>query len=474
MQISLSSNRQNYFKQFSKNLKIGLFVSLIANVLFANVPLAVGKSANAYFVSVTTPSGAGKLRIDCGSTRTIFKRELGQTLGLVLKPSKEHIKGVGGNVLLEEAAMDVLFENNNEVFRLRNPRWFAPLAFCSEPLEVGIFGMDALMASGTLLDCGAAQLLLNASSISSEDYVRVACGRHERMLLLAEVEINGKRYAFLVDSGSEKSTIDANVLQEVGTMLSEERSSTVVGQGGNASMKVAPYAVPMFSIGGVSVSNSVFYALQTPAMAWRDDKGNTKYAHVSGVLGLDLLKELGAVIDARSGAVYIKKKRASKTYSSTQAFVYRDSIFMGIKGYAANYATMDSLKGVYELSVKNDRANLQKSYQTFLGQNSVKEGETFEAFKARLAPKELEQFAALEAEEKRIEMNTLAYNDMLNQFFETHLKPVQRLVAQELEAYAQANGIDFIWIMEEVNNQLMYYNSMRNVTQEIVKRVNQK
>lgn len=154
------------------------------------------------------------------------------------------------------------------------------------------------------------------------------------------------------------------------------------------------------------------------------------------------------------------------------AYVYKDSVFVQLKGYTAKNSAINSLKQAYTQEVQTERTKLQDKYAALAKPYNIAEGETIEQLKTRMSAQDSEKLNLLQEEDKLLETRIKSYNKQLETQFKQDIEPYINRVNSAMETYAKKNKVDYIWVMETVKEQLAYVNKSKNITGVIVEMVN--
>lgn len=160
--------------------------------------------------------------------------------------------------------------------------------------------------------------------------------------------------------------------------------------------------------------------------------------------------------------------RAMTGEAQMQAFIYSDSVFMQIKGYSEKKLALDSVKNAYIAEVQQLQKDQQDQYAVLLKPYNVQQNETPEQIMARLGAADKEKYQLLQEADKLLEKRIKTYNKLLEQQYETTVKPYIDRVNKAIEIYAKKNKIDYVWVMEKIGGQLAYFNKSKDITRIIV------
>ncbi|UPZ17874.1 OmpH family outer membrane protein [Flavobacterium humidisoli] len=153
-------------------------------------------------------------------------------------------------------------------------------------------------------------------------------------------------------------------------------------------------------------------------------------------------------------------------------YVYRDSVFAKLDGYKGKYKKLDSLKLIYTQEIQTERAKLQNKYVGLSNLYAVEKGETIDQLKARMNSLDKEKLILLQEEDKLLATRIKSYNRMLEQQFILEIQPYISVVNKAISSYAKKNKVDYVWTMEELQNNLLFANPGKNITKTIADAAN--
>lgn len=154
------------------------------------------------------------------------------------------------------------------------------------------------------------------------------------------------------------------------------------------------------------------------------------------------------------------------------AYLYQDSVYYQSVGYTEKIETLNNDKDKYEQELKGLQKNLKEKILNLTSTYNSVSGETMEQVKMRMSAKDAEMLSLLEEENKLLDKRIASYNKVLEDQYNNDIMPYVQLVNSTIESYALKNKIDFVWIMENMNNSLAYANKGKNITSVIIKMVN--
>lgn len=155
-----------------------------------------------------------------------------------------------------------------------------------------------------------------------------------------------------------------------------------------------------------------------------------------------------------------------------QAYIHRDSVFMQLKGYLAKKASLDSVRQAYDEEIRGLRDAQQEQYNVLLTPYCIEKNESPEQIEMKLSNEDRERLKLLQEADVLIEKRIKTYNSLLQRQYQLNIQPYIDKVNQVIELYAKKNKIDFIWVIEDITNQLAYFNKGKNVTKSIAEWVN--
>lgn len=162
----------------------------------------------------------------------------------------------------------------------------------------------------------------------------------------------------------------------------------------------------------------------------------------------------------------------TQAQAQNQAHVYRDSIFMQVKGYTQKSKALDSIKQVYTAEIQKEQIKVQEKYLALAKPYQVKENEALEQLKARMNAQDAEKLSLLQEEIKFLETRIKSYNKQLDDQYKVEIQPFINKINAAIATYATKNKIDYVWIMEDQMTKLAYINKKNNITRAIINLLN--
>ena len=138
-------------------------------------------------------------------------------------------------------------------------------------------------------------LFISCASFAQNDHVMLS-----RIRPLIDVEINGRKAAMLIDTGSELNLISKSMIGVIGADKHITQKSAF-GAGGQ--ITIWQLSKCSLTIKGLPVSN----VLATDLDMTCESIENTTGIRVIGILGAPAIKELGMIIDLKRGMITFKK-----------------------------------------------------------------------------------------------------------------------------------------------------------------------
>lgn len=165
---------------------------------------------------------------------------------------------------------------------------------------------------------------------------------------------------------------------------------------------------------------------------------------------------------------------SSSLFSQKIGFINKDSILNQVEGYNQKSIYLDSLNKVYSKEIEQLNLKARERYSSLLLPYSPIEGESMDEIKKRLSTEDLEKLALLNEDQVVVNLLIKNYNDLLFQYYERELLPIVNCVDQCIKDLSKKKKIEAIFILEEMDAKLAFYNSKLNLTDEIVAEVNSK
>lgn len=160
------------------------------------------------------------------------------------------------------------------------------------------------------------------------------------------------------------------------------------------------------------------------------------------------------------------------THAQQQAHIYRDSIYMQLKGYAEKSKALDSIKQSYAKEIQEQQIKTQEKYLALAKSYQAKNTETLEQLKARMNATDLEKLSLIEQETKFLDTRIKSYNKLLDEQYKKDIEPYITKINTAITTYATKNKIEYVWIMEEQAGRLAYSAKKNNITKAIINLIN--
>jgi Skp family chaperone for outer membrane proteins len=149
------------------------------------------------------------------------------------------------------------------------------------------------------------------------------------------------------------------------------------------------------------------------------------------------------------------------------AFIYRDSILAVTPGYIPSIKKVDSLKRAYATEIDAANKEWETKVNKLLAAYNPKKDETIDVIKKRMTVADTTQFELLIKESSFISEKAKTYNQLYQQAFAKDVQSILNKVDAIISKYAQANKLDYVFMMEEIERSLAYMNKGKNITQPI-------
>lgn len=159
------------------------------------------------------------------------------------------------------------------------------------------------------------------------------------------------------------------------------------------------------------------------------------------------------------------------SFTQNQAYIYRDSLLTAVSGYKSNIKRIDSLSNAYKKTLQASEKSQQQKVAELLKPYNVQENEQIEDLKKRLKPSDADQFSVYIQEGELLNKQAKVYDDILKEDYAKNIQPLLNKVNKCIETYAKENKIDYVWIMEEIGQQLAFGNKDKNITAKIIQKL---
>lgn len=172
---------------------------------------------------------------------------------------------------------------------------------------------SALLSAALVAGCASTDSVAPATRVASEKVERAAstAGMHRVPLILSgqnsalvEMNLNGKPIVLLLDTGAQGTVMDLGVANRLGVKSSASNMfNHGVGAGRVAIRQAEVVTLEMSGFPArVSPSLQDFSSLMN---SWSRKGGKP----IVGLLGYDVLRTYGAIIDLNEGAMYLRKPK---------------------------------------------------------------------------------------------------------------------------------------------------------------------
>ena len=138
-------------------------------------------------------------------------------------------------------------------------------------------------------------MVVSLSAFAQNDHIMLS-----RIRPLIDVEINGRKAAMLIDTGSELNLISKSMIGVIGA---DKHITQKAAFGAGGQITIWQLSKCSLTVKGLPVSN----ILATDLDMTCESIENTTGIRVIGILGAPAIKELGMVIDLKRGIVTINK-----------------------------------------------------------------------------------------------------------------------------------------------------------------------
>ena len=152
-------------------------------------------------------------------------------------------------------------------------------------------------------------------------------------------------------------------------------------------------------------------------------------------------------------------------------YINSDSVLIMTPGYLEALQSVAKEENKYETELKNNQAELKNKLDALVSKYNVKEGETFASLKARMSPTDTLSLSMIQTENALVANKKKTYEAMISSTYAENVQPILDKVNATIADYAKKNGIDAIYAMENLGDQLVYLNKERIITADIIKLV---
>lgn len=158
-------------------------------------------------------------------------------------------------------------------------------------------------------------------------------------------------------------------------------------------------------------------------------------------------------------------------YSQNCAYIHQDSILSSLPNYKKNMIKIDSIGKVYQNEIKTAKEEWNNKLADLLKPYNVKEKETIDIIKKRMTAVDTSKLSIMIDEDKLLNKRALNYDLMLSTLYKSDVQPLLDKVNSAVEAYAKANKIDVVYIIEQLRPALAYIDRRKNITKKIIDKI---
>lgn len=295
----------------------GLREEKLASLGFISLPLKMLSRDSRYAGKFLVNGKPVELLIDSGANSTDLDTDLAPKLKLHIdQNSKVVSRGALGRPVTSRVGLGIL--SAGPVSALPFPFILADesLGATATSRYDGQVGLDALEALGALIDLGTGQMWVpskgarNAGREGIKPLGEVSgLGFNTLRLrpakslphLVLESQWNGRLVTWIVDTGAEVSVLSAESARQLGLQTHPSSARIIDASGDNAAARSAFFENMVFD----RLKVTEFQVAVIPLPVVRKNFSDRNGRIVDGIIGMDFLKNTGALFDAGSQLLYV-------------------------------------------------------------------------------------------------------------------------------------------------------------------------
>lgn len=150
------------------------------------------------------------------------------------------------------------------------------------------------------------------------------------------------------------------------------------------------------------------------------------------------------------------------------ATIYKDSVLRNTPGMAEALLSIDSLSKRYNSNIKGEQERFTAKVGTLLQKYDAAEGEPLSQIKQRMSAVDTALLAVYAEEEVLLANKQRMYESLYQQAYKSKVGVLLETVDNVISAYAKANAIDAVIVMEEAVGRFAYLNRSLDITEEVI------
>lgn len=282
---------------------------------FHSIPMARADPGALDLVKVQVENRSEWYLIDTGCARSLLhSTSLAKALGKELRPAGG-LEGVGGRLDSFRVDFDSVnvggrIEVGGEDAHVTAVDHLGALEIEGKPADPqGLVGSPLLARTRAVIDFAGSRILVPGAEVPKDGYRRAMESQGERIVTLhrnrydypyVEAEINGGRFAFLLDTGANTNTIEPEVAEELG--LPMEKGGREVKGSGTVDDVPVTHLDRLRIPGGVVIGKVKCHVLKT-----HTGTEGPEGMKLGGILGSQTLHAIKAKLDFGSYVLVLPK-----------------------------------------------------------------------------------------------------------------------------------------------------------------------
>ncbi|MFO1490899.1 MAG: aspartyl protease family protein [Kiritimatiellia bacterium] len=266
----------------------------------------------------------GALFVDTGAVDTHLRRAMADTLRAVLKPDTRKAAGIGGvmeDVMKGAVTVVVPGCTQGDFPGLSGPRRFLPLSLETEVpgfgAPLGVIGLQELRKAGAVIDCAGARMRLHPGGdfrprrewreIQLVKFEPAGSPDGAEFLWAAAVLIGEHRAMMILDTAAQATLLTEPFAQTAGIRL---REAPILAAGAGNAMSTMKFGVlpGLILDGRVNLGRLEVVAGRMDMMKATCANAQGEDLPVAGILGIDQLVRMKAILDCGQGRLYAPRE----------------------------------------------------------------------------------------------------------------------------------------------------------------------
>lgn len=155
------------------------------------------------------------------------------------------------------------------------------------------------------------------------------------------------------------------------------------------------------------------------------------------------------------------------------AYLYSDSVLLSVSGYQQGVLRLDSLRQAYANEINTGIALVQEQYTKLAEPYTPQKNETLRDLKKRMSASDTLHLSLIEKDLTQWQEKRVSYDRMLQLQYAKDIQPLVGRINKVIAEYARVNGLMAVYSMEQMRNMLIYIDPKQNITDLIIRRLQQ-